>query len=99
MEREGFEKLAIAEFIRIKFQEGPVKESGINGCQTEDVIDVLLERLAKFQDGPLGCKENAQAIMHLSLARVWLITRTQNRQRQGVEGTMDPHKTIGLVPK
>ena len=79
------------QYIHIKFQEGPVKEAGVNGAQIEDVIDVLVERLQGFQQ-ILPCRENEMAIMKLEEARLWLNERTRKRQAQGVEGTNQPHQ-------
>lgn len=79
-------------YINIKFQEGPIRENGINGCQIEDVIDVLVERLQGFQDGEFRCRENALAITKLEEARLWLNERTRKRLKQGVEGKNVYHK-------
>lgn len=80
------------EYINIKFQEGPIGEVGVNGCQIEDVIDVLVARLNEFQKPPLGCRENALAITKLEEAKMWLEQRTKNRAKQGVEGTYKAHQ-------
>jgi len=83
----------VRDFIDIKFQEGPIKEvGGINGCQIEDVIDILVERLRGFQEGPYKCRENALAITKLEEARMWLNERTRRRIEQGIEGLNIPHK-------
>ena len=74
------------EHIVIRFQLGPVKEFGENGCQMEDVLDVLVERLEGFQRGKFKCRENALAITKLQEAVHWLDHRTQDRRRRGVEG-------------
>lgn len=79
-------------YIVIKFQAGPLKEVGINGCAIEDVIDVLIYRLEGFQKTDFRCRENALAITKLEEAKLWLLYRTAKRQAQGVEGTMQPHK-------
>lgn len=79
------------QYISIKFQEGPVKEAGVNGAQIEDVIDILVERLRGFQNGGFPCRENALAITKLEEARLWLNERTRKRQEQGVEGKNVAH--------
>ena len=79
------------EYIRIKFQCGPLGEVGVNGCSIEDVIDVLAERLEGFQAGPFKCQENADALSFLYTAKGVLLTRTARRQAQGVEGRNLPH--------
>ncbi len=74
------------EHIVIRFQLGPVKEFGENGCQMEDVLAVLVERLEGFQRGQFKCRENAIAITKLQEAVHWLEHRTRERQRRGVAG-------------
>lgn len=80
------------QFISIKFQEGPIPEVGVNGAHIEDVIDLLVERLRGFNEGPLRCRENSLAITHLEEAGNWLLRRQVNRLEQGVQGTMQPHE-------
>ena len=79
------------QYIDIKFQEGPIQEVGVNGCHIEDIIDLLVDRLREFNDGPLKCRENSLAITHLEEAGNWLIKRRMNRIEQGVEGYSKPH--------
>ncbi len=76
--------------FHIDFQEGPVGEVGANGCQNEDIIEVLLHRLRGLQDR-LSCRENALAITKLEEALMWLERRTGKRVAQGVEGTGKRH--------
>lgn len=78
-------------YVRIEFQEGP-EANGINGCQTEDVLELLITRLEQFNAGPMRCRENACAKTHLEEARFWLWERTRKRQEQGVEGQDVPHR-------
>ena len=78
--------------IDIVFQEGPITQVGPNGCQIEDVIDVVIERLRGFQRGPFRCRENELAIQKLEEARLWLSQRNWTRQAQGVEGTLQAHE-------
>lgn len=74
------------DYIRITFQDGPVLENGVNGCQTEDVIELLIERLEGFEAGPYNSFYNRQAIQHLRTALDRLNARTRDRVRRGVEG-------------
>ena len=74
-------------FGKINFQEGPVKESGINGCHNEDVLAVVLDRLQSFQSGAYRCRENDIAITKIEEALLWLEKRTNDRINRGVEGT------------
>ena len=74
-------------FARVSFQNGPVKEAGINGCFQEDLIAICIDRLRSFQSGSFACRENALALTKLEEALHWLNHRTADRQARGVEGT------------
>lgn len=78
-------------YINIKWQEGTVDESDINGATIEDIIDLLVERLEGFQSGKFTCRENALAITKLEEARMWLNERTRKRREQGIEGKDEKH--------
>lgn len=71
----------------IHFQEGPIKEYGVNGIHNEDLIAMVICRLEHFQKSQYGCRENALAITKLEEALLWLRKRTMGRERRGVEGT------------
>lgn len=71
----------------VKFQQGPIKENGVNGCCNEDLIAMILDRLNSFQESPYKCRENALAITKLEEALQWLNWRTRAREKRGVEGT------------
>lgn len=74
-------------FAKVKFQDGAIKENGINGCHNEDLIAIVIDRLQGFQNGHFACRENAIAITKLEEALLWLNKRTADRIRRGVEGT------------
>ena len=82
----------------ITWQDGPIKKYGINGVQTEDILNLLIERMEAFQDGRFACKENARVLDHLHGANGWLKTRTALRVSQGVEGEDKPHLSPVLPP-
>ena len=71
----------------IHFQEGPIKECGVNGCCNEDLIVMCIRRLEGFQSSEFKCRENAMAITKLEEALLWLRKRTMGRENRGVEGT------------
>jgi hypothetical protein len=72
---------------KIHFQEGPIKESGINGVMNEDLIAMVIRRLKGFQGSEFACRENAEAIRKLEESLMWLRKRTVDREIRGVEGT------------
>ena len=71
----------------IKFQNGPIKEAGVNGLTHEVLLAIVADRLRSFQAGPFACKANACALTHIEEAMHWLQQRTLERMRRGVEGT------------
>lgn len=72
---------------RIQFQNGPIKEAGVNGITQEALLAITIDRLRSFQAGPYSCRENAIALTHLEEALMWLQRRTVARIKRGVEGT------------
>lgn len=77
------------DYFRIKFQQGPVEESGHNGIQSEQVIAVLIHRLGILNKA-YPCRENSLAITKLEEALHWLEARTSDRRRRAVEGQTKP---------
>lgn len=71
----------------ISFQNGPVKEAGVNGCHNEDLVAIVIDRLYGFQSGEYNCLENDMALIKLKEAMMWLRTRTEEREKRGIEGT------------
>jgi len=71
----------------IHFQEGPIKECGVNGVMNEDLIAMVVIRLEHFQKSEFSCRDNAMAITKLEEAMLWLRKRTMARENRGVEGT------------
>ena len=71
----------------IGFQNGPIKEVGVNGITQEALLAITIDRLRSFQNGPYKCRENAIALTHCEEALMWLQRRTVERIKRGVEGT------------
>lgn len=71
----------------VNFQEGPVKENGINGLHNEDLLLMVLTRLQSFQESPYACRENEKAIEKLEECVMWLRKRTLDREMRNVDGT------------
>jgi hypothetical protein len=68
---------------------GPERKAP-NGAFVETVIAVAAKRLEFYQEGPFACEENEIALRKLEEALDWLHTRTEDRERRGVEGTHQP---------
>ncbi len=74
--------------ISFTLQEGPIKESGVNGCQVDEMIAAartILDGLNKN----LPCRETSLAITKLDEAIHWLKARREDRVARGVEGTQN----------
>lgn len=72
--------------IAFTIQNGPIKQSGVNGCQIDTIIHaakLILEGLNKTFPHP----KNESAIRHLGEALTDLQDRTNERVSRGVEGT------------
>lgn len=52
----------------IQFQNGPIKEVGVNGINEESLLAVIIDRYESFQNGPYKCRENAITITKLQEA-------------------------------
>ena len=73
-------------FAEVHFQNGPIGEFGVNGCQMEDLLEIVKDRLCDFQAGEFACLENALALSSVDNAICVLRYRTFERNRRGVEG-------------
>ncbi len=70
----------------ISFQNGPIKENGVNGAQNEDLLAIVIHRLKGFESGEFACAENADALQKCQDALLRLEDRTADRKERGVEG-------------
>ena len=71
----------------IRFQNGPIKEAGVNGITNEALLAIVIDRLRGFQSGPFSCRENAIALTKGEEMLMWLQRRTVARIKRGIEGT------------
>lgn len=71
----------------ITFQNGPIKEAGVNGVTHEVLLAIIRHRLECFQGGMFRCAENEVALSHVLAAQEALLSRTRARMARGVEGT------------
>ena len=74
----------------IHFQEGPIKEAGINGVQHAELLAILRDRLDGFQAGPFASGTNEVTRGFIDAAMASDATRTRLRVAAGVEGTSKP---------
>lgn len=71
----------------VMFQNGPIKEFGVNGVTQEALLAIVIDRLKSFQSGPFACESNQKALDYTMLALDFLKDRTRARIARGVEGT------------
>ena len=69
----------------IHFQNGPVKEHGVNGATSEALLAILIHRTKVLNDN-FPCDENKRAITYMENALALFEQRTKERQTRGVEG-------------
>ena len=74
-------------YLHIFFQNGPIKEFGVNGITGEALLAIQIDRLRCFQAGPFKCDDNEEALYHCKVALGALQRRTIARIKRGVEGT------------
>src|SRR6266403_2081548 len=54
--------------VMVKFQEGPLREVGLNGLSIEVLLAIVHDRLESFQAGPYACTENRLALAAIESA-------------------------------
>ena len=72
--------------VRVRFQNGPVQEEGVNGIQDDDLLRIVVDRLKGLQRSKFSCQEGRLALRHVELALYWLRERKRDREMRGVEG-------------
>lgn len=74
--------------IHIPFQNGPRgEEESVEGVIDSDLLEIVRDRLIAFQEGPFATRENAQALVHIEEALMWLNRRVEDRIERNVLGT------------
>lgn len=76
-----------AKHSTVLFQNGPIKEVGVNGVTHEALLAIIIDRIEAYQKGSFACPENSMALNALRLAQEALHLRTVLRYERGVEGT------------
>ena len=70
----------------IDFQNGPIKEVGLNGLSAESLLAIAIDRLECFQKGPFACKARLAGLLYAKLSLEEMQSRTRDRIARGVEG-------------
>jgi hypothetical protein len=70
----------------INFQKGPLPQTDFNGILSNVLLQVLIDHLKSFQEGPFKSRETAIAITHLEEAENWIARRADKRSAQGILG-------------
>lgn len=83
-------KSGIDPAILIMFQKGARKEPGsMYGVLDCDLLEIVRDRLKAFQAGPFATEYNAQALLHVEEALMWMNRRVEDRIERSVLGTME----------
>jgi hypothetical protein len=72
--------------LQVAWQNGTMKQHGVNGSLVEDLLEAVRARLQFYQDSKFACRENALALTHVEEALHWMDHRTADRGVRGVEG-------------
>jgi len=72
--------------VTFQIQSGPIKEFGVNGCQIDDVIAWVKDKIEGFNKA-YPCRENSVIITKLDEALLWSLKRKMDREKRQVEGT------------
>ena len=74
----------------IEFQKGPRKDPNArHGVLDTDLLEIVRDRLAAFQEGPFASEYNGMALLHLEEALMWMNRRVEDRIERNVLGTME----------
>jgi len=71
----------------IIFQNGPIREFGVNGVTQDALAAIVIDRIRSFQSGPFNCEANERALECFCHGLHHFQTRTRERIVRGVEGT------------
>ena len=78
----------VGAFVEIKFQNGPRNvDDSVHGIIDSDLLEIVRDRLKCFQAGPYSSDYNAQALLHVEEALMWLNRRVEDRIERQVLGT------------
>lgn len=75
--------------VTIYFQNGVTPEVGINGITAEHLLEILIHRFKQFQEGPLACDENEEALTHMQEAVDAIQERIADRKVREVYSTYE----------
>ncbi|EKD22693.1 MAG: hypothetical protein ACD_84C00005G0001 [uncultured bacterium] len=91
-EAEGHRYVALVGtrvLCQLMFQQGPVRDNGINGLTNEALLAILIHR-TEILDTQFPCVENKLALESMKDALWAFNERTNKRIARGVEGTLAP---------
>ena len=76
--------------VHIEFQRGPRKDPDArHGLVDQNLLEIVRDRLKAFQAGQYATEYNAQALIHIEEALMWLNRRVEDRIERNVLGTME----------
>lgn len=74
----------------LQFQEGPRKdEKSVHGILDSDLLEIVRDRLTRFQRGEFATRETACALTCIEEALMWMNKRVEDRIERNVLGTYE----------
>lgn len=74
-------------FASIRFQSGAVAQNGVNGTREQDLISVLLDRIARRHGGEEHCPEFEMAAARLEEVSILLDQAAERRRISNANGS------------
>lgn len=59
-------------FAMVTFQDGLVADRGVNGCQDDDLLIMVLDRIRDYRTSEYNCLELGEAERAIETALLWL---------------------------
>lgn len=69
--------------LEVNFQQGSGRE-GWRGVLDLSLLEIVVDRLTAFQNGPYTSRETGKALTHVEEAALWQVRRVLERQKRGV---------------
>ncbi len=89
-----------ASSTKLQFQKGARADAGSTpGVMMDDLLAIVQDCLSRAQEGPFNCTDNAQALLHVKGARMYLARRVAARMAAGVLGKSVPLESAEVAPE
>lgn len=72
--------------FHLNFHKGPLPQIPHNGILSNVLLEVMIDHLRSFQEGPFRSRETECAITHLEEALHWMAARADERNARNILG-------------